>query len=185
MILSELRWLWFRAVSRESTFSVPLQQLRRLLRKQPNWLRGHMLFGEAALHAYELDQRDAVPRHLAAVRASAKALRLLAEQSGARMAQQALVLAQYFEAMVYFHSKDFAQALTLIEQLLQENKLQQLNPGQVQRGIESAGAAAMALDEQERAMQLFSLLPAEANSSVRDTALAYLAEQGEKPQNPQ
>ncbi len=187
MIVTELRWAWCRAArsrfGKSGANESPLQQLRRLLRSDPVWLKGHILLGEYALAAYEVDQRSSILRHLATVRSTTKAIVALAENSSPPQARHALVVARYFEAMIAFHEKQFEDALHQFETMLQAEELQLLSKQQVRRGVESAAAAALALDDRERAKRLFNLLPSELQSGVGEIALRYISGEEEKESN--
>lgn len=180
--LCEIRWilgsLRLRVSSGHSSSLVPESSLlRRLLRKTPWWINGHLRLGFTEL-AYQLrgDEKPD-PQRVEVIRLSALAVLTLAGRgvaAGSGLSSRRILEARYLLAMTSFFKKRFDEALRELEKLLVPEERSKLSVDVVVGVLEHAGASAMALEKRTDALRYFQAIPERLRSSESRTAIEYL-----------
>lgn len=150
--------------------------LRKLLRRYPWWIGGHVNFGNEELQALQILDERPTPRALAIIRVSAEAaLQLTASLNRLPTGKLSVVLeAKYLLAMVAFLKRDFDGALKYFHQLLALNNVPHLSRQVLTKALENGGAAAMATGNELLALEFFSRIPEDSRSSEARSAIALI-----------
>ena len=164
-----LFWAFAKSRIRSNDNLEQINCLRKLLRKNPTWIKGHLLLASCALRAFEVDARENTARHLATAKLSAQAVKVLAgEDSDEQLEADAVV------GMTQFYSKRYEASLVEFEKLLKTDKQVRLAKDTLVKVLECAGAAALALGDQERAEKYLSGVPEKNRSGQNEAALNYI-----------
>lgn len=149
------------------------RQLRRLLRRTPWWIDGHLRLGFLAVQSQLEAAQGRDPRSLQQIRIAGEAAERLTagtpDAEGARGAELRLLL-----AMELFFRRDFAEAFRTLESLLQAPRAAHLSLSQYHLALEHAAAAALALGEEKRAEALYHKIPQRRRTADTVTAMQYL-----------
>ena len=142
--------------------------LRRALRRTPWWARGHLLLGFSELGLLQYRAAAPDPRGLAAVRVCAQAaIELYQHELSPKRRDQA----QYLLAMAAFLTKDYPGALFQFEEIISSKTLSETLLVSV---FENAGAAAMVVEDYDRALAFFENIPRQRLTSQAIAAVSYL-----------
>lgn len=177
-LLTEVAWYLHQVRRPEETVSAEairsdIALVRRMLRRCPGWLSGHIKLGFLALQAYEVFPRESLPRLLATGELCAQAIDAIALSKPIRERTSAQIQAATIRVSVLFYRKKYSECLTETERLLAEHQGAIASKQRV-RLFEQAGAAALSLGYREKAHLYFSSIPPHSRTAQGSAALAYL-----------
>ena len=185
--VSEVRWLWHLAGAKRagSAAGVPsemlriakenVRHLRTLLRKQPDWQRGHLLLATFELECFRLAADRNAIRDLAAAKLSAEAALALQNNLDPAVITRHQTIAQLVLAQVAHYERKYDVSLDLFAQLTSEKRQVLLSDREAALCMEFSGAGALALEDYPKALQFFSAIPEQLRSGETAHAIAFLS----------
>lgn len=181
------------AVASRYSIDDRIATLRRLLRRTPWWVNGHLRLGFTELTRELASQTGRDRRALQTIRICGEAVLRLTDQASVAdvrpsgPAAQAAPSERYpaerceaelLFAMELFLRKEFERALERLLVLVGPERSVHLTRRSHLLAIEHAGAAALALGERERAKELFHSIPEGARTRETSAAINYLKGDG-------
>ena len=154
---------------RATVFRRQIERLRKLLRREPFWLRGHLELGLLAVEAYTALPPEESSRMLALARVSAEAIKRL---HGSEEGQEAAVAKSILASVMLFERK-FPEALSAFEDLIGSSQ-SEMPPKARAIVFEHGAAAAMALGFNQKAEVFLRAIPPEFSTEERSAAVRWL-----------
>ena len=152
--------------------------LRRMLRANPLWSKGHLELAFSELDYLSHCPRESFLSTLEAVKLSAKAVeKLLQAGYPVWLLQDSFVRLRlrYLSAQIAFFEKDYRRALSDFERLFKEPEIvQALEEGFLNSARENAAAAALAVSERALAERYIAEIPLGKRSPGASAALESL-----------
>lgn len=153
------------------------EALRKLLRRTPWWVRGHLHLGSAAMELELMDGERESEAAVSTIRVSALAVLTLLKRGitagkdkGGRITSRLECEALYLLGIAHFFDARFDEALAAFDRLLEAQQWMGLRRHLLFSAHEYAGTAAMALERNEEAFHHFIAIP----RWKREAAIAYL-----------
>jgi tetratricopeptide (TPR) repeat protein len=156
-----------------SYYQLRVSFLRKLLRRNPRWLGGHLQFGLCELERNLAIDGAKHPRSIAAISLSAMAVKCLSRDNPE---SEEYASASYLEGMCSFLQGDYEKTLARFETLLE--KPVPLQEKTRNRLLEYAAAASLSLGASDAAKKFLEQIPTEQRNAEVISGLGYLEEFG-------